>query len=92
MPIVPVLSRGYMSHFELQLHSEMARFAAQNAAVLVDFNQIDLGLTTDQFRDWNHLNYEGAEILSDYLARQVIAPALEARRQFGSSDLSDLME
>jgi len=81
MPTAIALSRKSTSRFQQQFRFELERFVARSEASFLDYNQVDLGLRAEQFRDWNHLNYEGAEILSDHLARQVLAPLLEARRE-----------
>ena len=80
MPSITTMSRRQIAHVDEDINAEIGAFADRHGAVFLDYNHVDLGLVTAQFRDRNHLNYEGAEVLSDHLARQVIAPRLDARR------------
>jgi hypothetical protein len=80
MPTATALSRTATTHREEQLRSELGAFARRNEISFLDYNLVDLGLESANFRDWTHLNYEGAELLSDHLARQVLSPLIRADR------------
>lgn len=80
LPTASALSRKNTGAIDEEFRSELETFATRRDAVFLDYNMIDLGLVTGEFRDWTHLNYDGAEKLSDHLARQVISPRLEDRR------------
>lgn len=61
-----------------QFDDYIAEFSQRTGAPFHDIAAARVGLLPEHYNDFSHLNYDGAERLSRYMAHEILLPALDA--------------